>query len=95
MMEVKLEEVDVNREIDFVFDVLKLDAEEKSIQLLYNSKLLSDLYLVTDREKLYAILTNLVKNAIKYTNEGAIDFGYTVKKKLLNFFVRYWYRNSY
>jgi signal transduction histidine kinase len=28
MMEVKLEEVDVNREIDFVFDVLKLDAEE-------------------------------------------------------------------
>jgi hypothetical protein len=24
MMEVKLEEVDVNREIDFVFDVLKL-----------------------------------------------------------------------
>jgi hypothetical protein len=45
----------------FRFDVLKLDAEEKSIQLLYNSKLLSDLYLVTDREKLYAILTNLVK----------------------------------
>jgi hypothetical protein len=27
-MEVKLEEVDVNREIDFVFDVLKLDAEK-------------------------------------------------------------------
>jgi PAS domain S-box-containing protein len=88
MMEVKLEEVDVNREIDFVFDVLKLDAEEKSIQLLYNSKLLSDLYLVTDREKLYAILTNLVKNAIKYTNEGAIDFGYTVKKEAVEFFVK-------
>jgi hypothetical protein len=48
---------------------------------------------VTDREKLYAILTNLVKNAIKYTNEGAIDFGYTVKK-LLIFCERYWYRNS-
>jgi signal transduction histidine kinase len=67
---------------------LKLDAEEKSIQLLYNSKLLSDLYLVTDREKLYAILTNLVKNAIKYTNEGAIDFGYTVKKEAVEFFCK-------
>ncbi|MGK0255387.1 MAG: PAS domain S-box-containing protein [Mariniflexile sp.] len=88
MMKVKLEEVDVNREIDFVFDVLKLDAEEKSIQLSYNSKLLPDLYLVTDREKLYAILTNLVKNAIKYTNEGAIDFGYTVKKEAVEFFVK-------
>jgi hypothetical protein len=29
-----------------------------------------------DREKLYAILTNLVKNAIKYTEKGSIEFGY-------------------
>jgi signal transduction histidine kinase len=33
--------------------------------------------------------TNLVKNAIKYTNEGAIDFD-TVKT--VEFFKRYWYR---
>jgi signal transduction histidine kinase len=32
----------------------------------------------TDREKVYAILTNLVKNAIKYTNRGSIEFGYNV-----------------
>ena len=30
----------------------------------------------TDSEKLYAILTNLVKNAIKFTDEGSIEFGY-------------------
>ncbi len=30
---------------------------------------------VTDREKLFAILTNLVKNAIKYSNEGTIESG--------------------
>ena len=36
----------------------------------------SEAIIQTDREKLYAILTNLVKNAIKYTKEGGIEFGY-------------------
>jgi CheY-like chemotaxis protein len=88
MMEVNLEEVNINEKVDYVFDLLKLDAEEKSIQLSYNSKLFADLYLVTDHEKLYAILTNLVKNAIKYTNKGTIDFGYTVKNEAVEFFVK-------
>ena len=30
----------------------------------------------TDPEKLYAILINLVKNAVKYTDKGSIEFGY-------------------
>jgi len=88
MMEVNLEEININESLDFVFDLLKLDAEEKEIQLSYNSKLFPDLYMVTDPEKLYAILTNLVKNAIKYTNKGTIDFGYTVKNKSVEFYVK-------
>ncbi|MDH3381735.1 MAG: transporter substrate-binding domain-containing protein, partial [Flavobacteriaceae bacterium] len=31
-------------------------------------------YLNTDKEKLYAILANLIKNAIKYSKEGSIEF---------------------
>jgi PAS domain S-box-containing protein len=88
MMEVSLDEVNVNRKIDFVFDLLKMDADEKSIQLICNRSAFSDFYIVTDRDKLYAILTNLVKNAIKYTNEGTIEFGYTVKNETLEFFVK-------
>ncbi|NEW80664.1 MAG: response regulator, partial [Gelidibacter sp.] len=34
----------------------------------------------TDHEKLYAILANLVKNAIKYTQKGSIEFGYMLKR---------------
>ena len=42
----------------------------------------------TDREKVYAILTNLVKNAIKFTGIGSIEFGYEKKGKYLEFFVK-------
>ena len=41
----------------------------------------------TDSEKVYAILINLVKNAIKFTQKGAITFGeysliYSLKKNV-------------
>ena len=36
--------------------------------------------LKTDKEKLYAILTNLVKNAIKYSDSGTIEIGYTYRR---------------
>jgi PAS domain S-box-containing protein len=88
MMEINIEEINVNERMDFVFELLNLDAEDKSIELSYNSKLFSDLYIMTDPEKLYGILINLVKNAIKYTDRGTIEFGYTVKDRVIEFFVK-------
>jgi CheY-like chemotaxis protein len=48
----------------------------------------NDVIIKTDKEKLYAILTNLVKNAIKFTEEGSIEFGYAKKGKFIEFFVK-------
>jgi signal transduction histidine kinase len=46
----------------------------------------------TDSEKLNAILANLVKNAIKYTEEGSIELGYNLKTDIkpgeLEFYVK-------
>ena len=42
----------------------------------------------TDREKLFAILTNLVMNAIKYSEQGSIEFGYEKKYEYLEFYVK-------
>jgi signal transduction histidine kinase len=47
--------------------------------------------LLTDSEKVYAIFTNLVYNAIKYTEKGSIEFGYQkteAKDDYLVFYVK-------
>jgi CheY-like chemotaxis protein len=38
----------------------------------------SDAFIKTDNEKLYAILANLVINAIKYSDSGSIELGYSL-----------------
>ncbi|MBE9467398.1 MAG: hybrid sensor histidine kinase/response regulator, partial [Bacteroidetes bacterium] len=42
----------------------------------------------TDSDKLYGILSNLVKNAIKYTDQGKIVFGYKKKDRFLEFYIK-------
>ncbi|MCW2118388.1 response regulator [Flavobacterium sp. 7A] len=88
MMEVSIQEVNVTEKVNFVFELLKLDAAQKSIKIVNKSNQSFNLFLNTDPEKLYAILTNLVKNAIKYTDNGSVEFGYTIKESTVEFFVK-------
>jgi len=41
----------------------------------------------TDKTKLTQVLSNLIKNAMKFTSAGSIDFGYHLKQKVLEFYV--------
>lgn len=42
----------------------------------------------TDSEKFYGILSNLVKNAIKYTETGTVEFGYFNRAEEFEFYVK-------
>jgi len=88
-VEVTLAETNVNEQIEYIQTFFKPEAKQKGIQL-YISKLLSpkDTLIKTDREKIYAILTNLVKNALKFTNEGSIELGCVKKGGNLEFYVK-------
>lgn len=69
-------ETNVNEQIEFVYSFFEPEAKQKGISLSFKNNLAPDEATVkTDREKLYAILINLVKNAIKYTDKGSIEFG--------------------
>jgi CheY-like chemotaxis protein/anti-sigma regulatory factor (Ser/Thr protein kinase) len=62
--------------------------EGKGIEFFKNNGLPFDKAVVkTDREKIFAILTNLVKNAIKFTETGSVEIGYIQKDEYLEFYV--------
>lgn len=63
-----------------------------TLYLIQNGLPGSESIIETDSEKLYSILFNLIKNAIKYSNKGSIDFGYEIVKtqngESLQFYVK-------
>lgn len=93
IMDIHLSEMNVNDQLEFVYNSLKLDAERKNLSFSYINALTdNEVVIKTDSEKFYSILTNLVNNAIKYTVSGKIEFGYKLKSdcktEVLEFFIK-------
>ena len=88
-MELSFAETNINEQLDFLFNFFRLEANDKGLDLDMRTPLpFQEAVITTDREKVYAILTNLIKNAIKFTEQGRIEFGYHVRDSLLEFYVQ-------
>ncbi|MEA3451070.1 MAG: response regulator, partial [Bacteroidota bacterium] len=61
------------------FSIFDIKAKERKIPLFLKNGLSDkDSYIYSDETKLNKILNNLLENALKFTNEGFIEFGYTI-----------------
>lgn len=81
-------EFSVNTLIKNIYSIFSLTAREKGVELNYSVALDDNLSMInSDETKIHQILSNLVNNALKFTKEGSIDFGYEVKDDNLIFFV--------
>jgi PAS domain S-box-containing protein len=88
-IEVSLSDTNVNEQIKEIFNFFKPEAELKNLHLFYSELANSHTANIrTDKDKFFAILTNLVKNAIKFTRTGSIEIGYEKKGDFLEFFVK-------
>ena len=88
-MEIYLHELNINTQLDDIYNMFKPEVEAKGMTFTYNKTLADEKAIIkTDGEKVYSILTNLIKNAIKYSENGSIEFGYTTEKKCMEFYVK-------
>ena len=80
LMEILISKTNINEQIEYIYTFFKPEVDDKGLQLSFKNNLPSEkAFIKTDKEKVYAILLNLVKNAVKYTNKGSIEFGYILK----------------
>ena len=88
-VEVTETETNINELTEYLYTFFKPELDLKNIAFSLDLALPDHrANISTDYEKLSAILTNLIKNAIKYTREGEVLIGYAKRGKTLEFFVK-------
>ena len=76
MTKISVSDTNINSQLEYIYSFFKPEVERKGMQLFVKTTLTdNEAVILTDREKIYAILTNLVKNAIKYCENGFIELG--------------------
>jgi PAS domain S-box-containing protein len=89
LMKVYWQETNINEQIEFVYAFFNPEVEAKGMKLSFSNSLPNEKAVIySDPEKLYSILSNLIKNAVKFTHTGTIEFGYVIKEGFLEFFVK-------
>jgi PAS domain S-box-containing protein len=82
LVELKISDTNINTQLERAYSFFKPLAEKKGIQLNLKPTLADpEAFIKTDREKLDAILLNLINNALKYTDQGEIEVGYEQIRK--------------
>ncbi len=88
-MELYIEEVAINDLISDLLVFYEPQAKKKSLimkefkELKYNQSII-----LTDKTRLKQVLTNMISNALKFTENGSISFGYRKRDNELHFFVK-------
>jgi len=88
MIKIRKDKVNLNSVLLKVYDQFRAEASGKGVLLSFEPEHgtgEADVY--TDWYKLTEVLRNLVENALKFTSEGRVEFGYSVKEGKIEFYV--------
>ena len=83
-----MKETNLNEMLQRVYDKFKPLAGEKNILLRFDAHMNEkDIIIMTDGYKLFQSLCNLVGNAVKFTKEGKVEFGYSINGDNIEFYI--------
>ncbi|MGM0566363.1 MAG: PAS domain S-box protein [Bacteroidota bacterium] len=89
IVNIERQETNLNPPLEEIINFFRPEAQKKGLKINLD-KLLPENQsaIITDKHKFEAILTNLVENAIKYTDEGQINVGADIKNDWVEFYVK-------
>jgi PAS domain S-box-containing protein len=89
LVELNTSKINLNNLLRQLYDFFQPEAHKSGIKLDLHLPLPDDSSaFITDPQKLEQILTNLIKNSLKFTEKGSISTGYIIKGPELRLFVR-------
>jgi signal transduction histidine kinase len=84
-----LNKVNINTLTRSIYDQFRLRAEQQHLIFNLHPALSdSDAEIMADETRLIQVLSNLLNNSFKFTSEGSVKFGYSVKGEAIEFFVK-------
>ncbi|MBN2638110.1 MAG: response regulator [Bacteroidales bacterium] len=82
-------QINILEKVHTLFYFFEPEAKEKGIELILNCNLAPEMGVIkTDTSKFDSILTNLIKNAIKYTDSGSVEVGCSRSLNTISFYIR-------
>lgn len=88
-IEVKMRELDLTKLFEYYHDFFNPQAKEKNLELIFKTQIENGAAIVlSDRPKIDSILTNLIRNAIKFTRKGYVEVGNYRKDNNLVIYVK-------
>lgn len=88
-MNLEMQTANINQVLSEVAVLFIPEAQAKGLRLSFTTALPNEKsFIQTDRQKLVQVLTNLIKNSLKFTKTGTINFGYELVDGHLEFYVK-------
>ena len=85
---ITLTDVNINDMVMELYNFFLNQATIKGLELnISHSQYNKEVIIYTDEHKLNGVLTNLIKNSIKFTDKGEVNFGYNLTDDFIEFFV--------